>query len=128
MNDINQNPSFRHEKILIVEDEMLVAWDIAETLKDVGISDIHHVASLASARAALGNPGGHFALAIVDIKLGDGDGSELITDFQSLGVPVLVVTGYGHFKHPDVKVLLKPFSSADLTQNVLQLVRSLTIA
>lgn len=128
MNQRNHNPSIKPGKIIIVEDEMLVAWDIEQTLKDVGFSDITHVASLAGARAALEKPDGHFALAIIDIKLGDGDGSVLIDDFQSRRVPVLIVTGYGHFKYADVKVLLKPFSSADLTQNVLQLVRSLSLA
>jgi DNA-binding NtrC family response regulator len=122
MNERNHNPSFRPGKILIVEDETLVAWDIEQTLKDLGFVDVDNVTTLAAARAALEQTSVALALAIVDIKLGDGDGSDLIADFQSRCVPVLVVTGYGHFKHPDVRVLLKPYSVAELTQNVLQLV------
>jgi CheY-like chemotaxis protein len=108
----------RRLRILIVEDEMLVAMNIEDMLLDLG----HEVAGLASrlapalalARDAL------FDVAMLDVNLA-GETSFPVADLLiERGIPFLFATGYGpkgieerYRSHP---VLQKPFRSPDLRE------------
>jgi DNA-binding response OmpR family regulator len=108
--------------ILIVEDEKLVAWDIEQTLLDFGFTRISVTHSVSGAQSL--SKSKEFSLAIVDLKLADGDGALLINEFHSGGTQVLVVTGYDRFEHEHAPVLYKPFSASALIQAVRTLLSS----
>jgi two-component system, response regulator YesN len=112
----------RPERVLIVEDEHLVAWDIEEILRDMGFVHIETTATLKGAQQHLRLSAQAPALVILDLKLRDGDGSTLIPTCQELAVPVLVVTGYGSFRYADVDVVYKPFSFDKFVEHVTLLV------
>lgn len=85
-------PDFRACRILVVEDEGLVALEIETFLAGAGHEVVGTAAeregALALARAEPPD------LAIVDIRLSGGDsGLDLAADLAALGVPVLFVTG-----------------------------------
>ena len=83
------------DKVLLVEDEALVAMLASDKLNELGFE----VVEVATARAALdcfGADGGQFEFAIVDFGLPDRDGDELIADLKALrpNLPIIVASGY----------------------------------
>jgi two-component system, response regulator PdtaR len=79
-------------RILIVEDEPLVAFDNEYLLKDAGYEVVATVDSLAAARAVIEKE--PLDLVLTDIQLrGDGDGTGVARIARERGVPVLFVTG-----------------------------------
>ena len=79
-------------QVLIVEDEKILARNIATALRRAGIETV--VAESCSAARSLiaGNPPN---LVIADVNLGDGDGIELLAEWRQdhPDVPVVIMTG-----------------------------------
>jgi CheY-like chemotaxis protein len=113
----------RRLRILIVEDEMLVAMNIEDMLIDLG----HEVAGLASrldAALALAGEGG-FDAAMLDVNLA-GEQSFPVADLlRDRGIPYLFATGYGiqgiAEAHRGAPVLQKPFRASDLGEALIRL-------
>ncbi|MDB5693067.1 MAG: CheY-like receiver [Alphaproteobacteria bacterium] len=106
----------RRLRILIVEDEMLVAMNIEDMLLELG----HEVAGIASRlepALALAREGG-FDVAMLDVNLA-GDRSFPVADLLiARGIPFVFATGYGpegiDAEYRDQPVLQKPFRARDL--------------
>ena len=80
-------------RILIVEDEPLVAFDNEHMLQDEGYEIVATVDNLADAAEAIGRE--PIDLVLTDISLaGEGDGIDVARAAQAKGVPVLFVTGH----------------------------------
>jgi DNA-binding response OmpR family regulator len=78
-------------RILIVEDEPLVAFDNEHLLRECGYEVVATVDTLAEAVRALGDE--EIDLVLSDIKLnGDGDGMDVARAAGARAVPVLFVT------------------------------------
>jgi CheY-like chemotaxis protein len=106
----------RRLRILVVEDEMLVAMNIEDMLLALG----HEVAGLASrlAPALQLAEEGDFDLAMLDVNLA-GETSFPVADIlRRRGIPYLFATGYGidgiEEGYRGAPVLQKPFRSRDL--------------
>lgn len=106
----------RRLRVLIVEDEMLVAMNIEDMLLDLG----HEVAGIASRLApalALAKEG-EFDLALLDVNLAGEASFPIAAILRDRGVPFLFATGYGakgiieEFRSSTV--LQKPFRMPDL--------------
>ncbi|HZG07905.1 MAG TPA: response regulator [Allosphingosinicella sp.] len=79
-------------RILIVEDEPLVAFDTEHSLSDAGYEVVGTVDTLADAVRVLGEE--EVDLVLSDIQLsGEGDGMDVARAAAAKGVPVLFVTG-----------------------------------
>jgi CheY-like chemotaxis protein len=83
-------------KVLLVEDEALVAMIAADTLEELG----YDVVQAGSARAALEQVGtdcARFALAVIDMGLPDRPGQQLVAELRKIcpGLPIIVASGYG---------------------------------
>lgn len=77
-------------KILIVEDEMLVAINLEMILEDLGHDSVGIVPDLASAEPFYD---AELDLALVDLNLRDGlTGPQIAERFSARGVPVLFIT------------------------------------
>lgn len=106
----------RRLRILIVEDEMLVAMNVEDMLLELG----HEVAGLASRLApalALARDG-RFDAAMLDVNLA-GEPSFPVADLLiERGVPFLFATGYGRQgieeRYRGFPILQKPFRAAEL--------------
>ncbi len=79
-------------RLLIVEDEPLVAFDTEHFLTEEGFSVVATTDSVVEAIGHIGsrNP---IDLVLVDLGLRDGDGADVARAAQAKGVPVLIVTG-----------------------------------
>ena len=114
----------RRLRILIVEDEMLVALNIEDMLIELG-HDVAGIASRLDQALALARDGG-FDAAMLDVNLA-GDRSFPIADLLiERNIPFLFATGYGRDgieeKYRDRPVLQKPFRVSDLAAAVQGLV------
>jgi DNA-binding NtrC family response regulator len=97
--------------ILIVEDEPLIALDLAELVEDQGgrvvgpVPTVEEGLSLAGSSDAAG--------AILDANLEDRDVTQLALALIEKGTPFVIYTGTGLPKalerlHPDLPVVMKP--------------------
>ena len=78
-------------RILVVEDEPAVAKGLIYALREEGF-DVLHAESASAARAMVRDPSIH--LALLDVRLPDGDGFELCRSIRSGGmiIPIIMVT------------------------------------
>ena len=107
-------------RILVVEDEPLVAFDNEYLLNDAGYEVVATVDSLAAAREVIENE--ELDLVLTDIALtGDGDGTGVARIARGKGVPVLFVTGNcsEEAKALGLGCLAKPYSEKVL-KNALE--------
>lgn len=76
-------------KICIVEDEVIVADDLADIIQDYGLRQIELFHSFEDGLASLKTPGDAY---ILDIRLGDGDGVKLGEKLSKIGIPFIYIT------------------------------------
>ncbi|HYI64246.1 MAG TPA: response regulator [Allosphingosinicella sp.] len=101
----------RIRRILIVEDEPLVAFDNENMLQDAGYEVVATVDSFAAAASAIESE--EIDLVLTDISLsGDGDGIDVARVAGAKGVAVLFVTGNSgdEMKALALGCLTKPYS------------------
>jgi DNA-binding response OmpR family regulator len=102
-------------RILIVEDEPLVAFDNEHLLGEAGYEVVATVDTLADAVRVIGEE--PIDLILSDIKLnGDGDGMDVARAAAAKGVPVLFVTGNAPIEARGLGVgcLAKPYTNGTL--------------
>ena len=110
-------------RILIVEDEMTIAFMIEDMIVDLGHEVVEVAMRLPEAMKAAETLS--FDLAILDVNL-DGLRSFGVADVLSRrGIPFAFATGYGAAGldggHRSELVLTKPFASDDLARAILAL-------
>ncbi|MBC9031690.1 response regulator [Sphingomonas sp. JC676] len=105
----------RIERLLIVEDEPLVAFDTEHFLTGEGFAIVATVDSVAGAMGILGS-GGEIDLVLVDVNLSDGSGVEVARAARGQGIAVLFVTGQcpGEARALAAGCLSKPYPQRDL--------------
>ncbi|WP_428490004.1 response regulator [Rhodopila sp.] len=108
------------KRILIVEDEMLVAFLIEEFLFDFGCSTVGPCGDVATALEAVRTEA--FDLAVLDVNLAGEKVypvAELLAERQ---IPFLFLSGYGEEAipagHDDWRVCAKPFTSDNLKKEM----------
>lgn len=100
----------RCPRVLLVEDEALVALDLSQQLEAAGFEVIGPAASVAEARQLLQDD--DCDAAVLDVNLGSETSEPVAHDLVGLGVPIIVVSGYARSQHPAVfhgmTMLVKP--------------------
>jgi CheY-like chemotaxis protein len=109
--------AMRRQKILVVEDEMLVGMVLEEQLREQGF-DVHHVLKEEDALRAVSD-GAEFTLAILDFHLRDGRSPlELIDALRKQSVPIVISSGSSSDDGPsipaDLPFLPKPHREEEL--------------
>jgi DNA-binding response OmpR family regulator len=103
-------------RILVLEDEALIALDLAMTLGDAGWEVIGPAGSLAAARRLIED--GAPNLACLDLNIGTETSHDLARDLLARGVPVVFVSGRDARALPEdlrgVPVLGKPVRTSAL--------------
>jgi CheY-like chemotaxis protein len=119
-------------RVLLVEDEALVAMVAADTLVELGFV----VVEAATAQAALTHAGAdqaHFEFAVIDLGLPDRPGEELIAELKMLrpDFPIIVASGHSEDTLRDrikadehTAFLSKPYDVAGLQTAIDALARS----
>ena len=113
-------------RVLLVEDEALIALDLTQQLDFAGFEVIGPASSVAQARQLLWDD--DCDAAILDVNLGRGETSEPIAhDLIGRGVPVIVVSGYARSQHPVVfrglPMVVKPVSIGTLVAELKAVLR-----
>ncbi|MBB3910355.1 response regulator [Sphingomonas desiccabilis] len=105
----------RIQRILVVEDEPLVAFDAEHLLADSGF-EIVATTDLVSEGLSVVNSDAPIDLVLVDVSLSDGSGIDVARAARQRGIPVIFVTG----ACPDgarefaLGCLAKPYPQRDL--------------
>lgn len=85
--------ALRGRRALIVEDEYLIAFDLARTLEDLGVGVVGPARSVADALALIATEA-KIDAAVLDINLGDEKAYPIADALLTRRVPFVFVTGY----------------------------------
>jgi len=108
-------------RVLVVDDEPLIRWSIAETLGAAG-HEVVEAADAASARRLLGETS-DLDLVLLDLRLPDSSDLALLADIRrkAPNTPVIVMTAFGTpeitadaLRMGALTVLNKPFNMHDI--------------
>jgi DNA-binding NtrC family response regulator len=117
---------FPSVRVLVVDDEPLMRWSVAETLADCGY-EVEETGDGRGARDAVGGAGGEFDVILLDFRLPDSEDLSLLRTLRTLapGTQVIMMTAFGT---PEVirgalelgayRVISKPFEM-DLVAEVV---------
>ena len=112
----------QHPRVLVVDDESLVRWSLAETLGERGY-DVVEAADAASAVSALLSSRSRIAVVLLDLYLPDADDLRVLKALRQMSpeTPVILMTAYGTheltaeaIRLGAFTVLDKPFELADV--------------
>lgn len=105
-------------RVLIVEDEFLIADDLARALRSAGADPVGPVSSVDDAEQLVRQ--GHVDAAIIDLNLRGEMASDFAQRLAATNLPCLIVSGYGGDALPesvsDIPQLEKPVSPASVIQ------------
>lgn len=117
----------RNPGILLVEDQVIIAMDVEQSLADQGITKVVTTGSVRDALAQL--DGFTPDAAVLDVNLGQGTSILLAEELTRRGVPFVFATGYGDsamippaFRH--VPVVRKPYESEALAAALMQVMNA----
>lgn len=100
----------RRRKVLIVEDEFLVAYDLVRTLEEAGFRTLGPVGTIEDALAFLQDgPERRPDVVLLDVALGDGWSTPVAEALQLQGIPFAVTTGYGREELPEPALQKAPY-------------------
>ncbi len=106
-------------RILILEDEFLIAMDVEQLCRDNGAADAVIVRDLTEIDLPDGLGG--FDAAVVDLMLGGVSTLDFAARLRSAGIPFVFASGYsdadeisGSF--PEIRLVAKPYSGDDLIE------------
>jgi CheY-like chemotaxis protein len=106
------------EKVLLVEDNPIIAMNTESLLEDLGVAEVVIAANVREALASVDKS--DFDFAILDLHLGDGEDSlPVAARLTELGVRFVFATGFGESLdvaevHGAVATLSKPYRFEDL--------------
>ncbi len=109
--------SIRPDHLLMVEDNMIIALEAEENLKELGVQSVRTENSCARALDAIAQQCPDFA--IVDYNLGEESSLPVIRELARLGVQFVLATGYSELDETleemgAVGIMRKPYGSEDM--------------
>jgi CheY-like chemotaxis protein len=114
-------------RVLLLEDEYLIAVDVEQLCQDNGARSVAIVRSLDELDStAVDQP--DFDVAIIDLILNGASTLDFAQQLQARGLPFVFATGYTELdevgqRFPGVPIVSKPYSSGDLLEAVTAVVR-----
>lgn len=116
-------------RVLVVEDEPLIAMTVEDTIEMLGFEMVGPVAHLETALELAAN--GDFDCAILDINIRGGNTYALADLLRARGCPFVLATGYSDWSIPkhlaDEKRLAKPYSTSVLETELRHLSERVTL-
>jgi DNA-binding response OmpR family regulator len=104
----------RAPRILVVEDEVLIALDIGQILAEAGFDVVGPANSAAQALDLMKHIG--CEAAVLDVNLGSKTSERVALELKKRGRPFVALSGYSHDQHPtafsDAPALTKPLQRA----------------
>jgi DNA-binding NtrC family response regulator len=103
-------------RVLVVEDEVLIALDCEAMLMALGISQVRRARTVADGLGALDRQ--RFNAAILDVRLGTDNSMPLANRLAELGTPFGFLTGFADgaipSEHSHRPVMPKPFHAGEV--------------
>lgn len=104
-------------RVMVVEDEVLVAMLVEDALLDAGYDVIGPATTVKDALALLGRETPD--AVVLDLNLAGETSTPVADAIAARGIPYVIATGYGAAGlpagHQDALVLAKPYDPSDLT-------------
>ncbi len=117
--------SVHGKRILVVDDEPLIAMDIVSSLREAGCEVVGPAATLERASALIENNA--FDAALLDGNLGGRPVDQLAAALTKRGIPFAFITGYGRDSLPkafgQTPIIGKPFNREQLLDALGQVLR-----
>jgi len=117
----------RRLRVLLAEDELLVAMEIEATLQDLGCDVVGPLATVAEVERAAGSA--DLDIAVLDVNLRGEQVFRALPRLLERGLPVLLSSGYDEttlfpdeFRH--LPVLVKPYEGSQLAARLKELLDS----
>jgi PAS domain S-box-containing protein len=124
LRQLSEEPSLKGKRVLVIEDEPLVAMDLESSLTAAGCEVVGTAGTLREAQALCADA--QCDAALVDVNLAGQPVDELAATLTKRNIPFAFVTGYGRDALPqgfrDAVVLTKPFEQTGLVATVELLV------
>jgi DNA-binding response OmpR family regulator len=111
-------------KVLVVEDEPLIAMGLADQLREAGATVLGPCATASEAIDVF--QANDIDVAVIDFVLADQNSEGLQTALENKGIPFVVLTGYPRVlvrRNERQRVLSKPVRPGDLCSVVKELAR-----
>ena len=109
--------------VLIVEDEMIIALDLEQTLVAAGFATLGPARSVEAARPMIEER--NFDVALVDLELQGALATPLVERLRDLAIPFAFITGFDREDLPEQfgadVVIAKPWDPAELVEAVARL-------
>ncbi|MQQ35971.1 response regulator [Pseudomonas sp. SZ57] len=113
-------------KVLLVEDETMLAMLMEMMLEDLGFATAYHASTLNEGIEYARN--GEYDLAILDINIIGGDSFPIAAAIADRGIPFMFCSGYGRPGIPDAwlnrRCVAKPFSAEQLSEALSELLET----
>ena len=108
-------------RILVLEDEFLIAMDVEQLCRDHGAADVT-IARKLDEIDGQALPA-RFDVAVVDLMLGDVSTLDFAARLSSEGIPFIFASGYWDSDEvkdafPDIRLVTKPYSGDDLIEAI----------
>lgn len=112
-------------KVLLVEDETMLAMLMEMMLEDLGFATAYHASTLNDGIEYARH--GEYDLAILDINIIGGDSFPIAAAIADRGIPFMFCSGYGRLGIPDMwldrRCVAKPFSAEQLSEALNELLQ-----
>ena len=107
--------------VLVAEDQIFIAMDLALAVEDAGGEVAGPVASVENALALIEKR--PITAAILDYNLTDGDVTPVVMLLLDANIPIIIQSGLGippelALRFPDLVVFIKPYVAADLVSKL----------
>ncbi|MET1756773.1 HWE histidine kinase domain-containing protein [Novosphingobium sp. RD2P27] len=115
---------------LIVEDNVIIAMEAEDVLRDLGFNDCEIVGSVRAARALVESK--DISFAMLDVNLGKETSEEVADLLYGRGVPFIFASGYGDrsfttSRFEGVPVITKPYTERDIRAAIARLTPKPTV-
>lgn len=111
-------------RVLVAEDELFLALDLEDMLREAGCDGIGPARALAAAETLAATEEG-IAMALLDLNLAGESSLPLARRLAQQGIPVILTTGYAEADLPDdlpvSRICVKPLSSSQLLRAMREL-------
>ena len=107
------------QRVLLIEDNMIIALDTEEMLRELGVKDVLVSGSVTQALRAIEKESPQFA--VLDFNLGEESSEPVARELTRRGVPFVLATGYSakEIKFEELgarSILKKPYDKSDLAK------------
>ena len=110
----------RKKRVLVVEDESLIAFEIEHALETLGCEVVGPVGSVQGALEIMSRNG--VDGAVLDVTVRDGKIFPVAEQLQARNIPFVFASGYADWSMPEVlrkhPRLTKPFTSKELAEQL----------